>query len=105
MPLPLAVPAIAGVFWGALVSILGTLVGRVLIALAITYVSYSGIDILVQSIKTAALANMGSMGVLQGVVGMMKLGESLNVVISALVAKYSLAGMTSGTMTKMVFKK
>jgi hypothetical protein len=48
---------------------------------------------------------MGSMGVLSGVVGMMKLGESLNVIISAIVAKYTLAGLTSGTVTKMVFKK
>lgn len=105
MPLPLAVPAVAGVFWGAFVSILGTLVGRVLIALAITYVSYQGIDVLIQSVKTSALASMGSMGILSGVVGMLKLGECLNVVISAVVAKYTIGGLTSGAVTKMVLKK
>lgn len=98
-------PIFVGLLWGGFVSILSSLVGRVLVALLITYVSYSGIDILIQSMKTAALANMGSMGALTGVVGMMKLGESLNVVISALVAKYTIAGMTSGTITNMVFKK
>lgn len=98
-------PVFVGLLWGGFVSILSTLVGRVLVALAISYVSYQGVDVLIESIKTAALSNMGNMGVLTGVVGLMKLGESLNVVISAVVAKYTLAGITSGTVTKMVFKK
>lgn len=97
-------PLLAGVVWGAFVSMLGTLVGRVLIALCIGYVSYQGLDILLTSMKTAAFANMGQMGVLTGVVGMLKLGECLNVVVSAVVAKYTIAGLTSGTITKMVFK-
>lgn len=98
-------PIFASMIWGALVSILSTLVGRVLVALAISYVTYQGVDILIQSVKTAAFANLGSMGVLSGVVGLMKLGESINVIISAVVAKYTLAGITSGSVTKMVFKK
>lgn len=97
-------PVFVGLLWGGFVSILGSVVGRVLIALAISYVSYQGIDILIASVKTSALANMGSMGVLQGIAGMMKLGECLNVVISAVVAKYTIQGLTSGTVTRMVFK-
>jgi hypothetical protein len=96
--------ALVGMIWGGLASILATLVGRVLIALAITYVSYQGLDVLLDSMKEAAFSNMGQMGVLSGVVGMLKLAECLNVVISAVVAKYTLAGLTSGTITKMVFK-
>ncbi len=98
-------PVIIGMLWGGFVSILGSLVGRVLVALAISYVTYTGVDILLASIKTAAFASMGNMGILTGVVGMLKLGESLNVVVSAVVAKYTLAGLTSGSVTKMVFKK
>jgi len=98
-------PYFVGLIWGGLVSILSSLVGRVLVALAITYVSYQGIDILIQSVKSSALASMGSMGVLSGVVGMLKLGECLNVVISAVVAKYTIGGLTSGAVTKMVLKK
>lgn len=98
-------PFFVGLIWGGLVSILTSLVGRVLVALAITYVSYQGIDILIQSVKSSALASMGSMGVLSGVVGMLKLGECLNVVISAVVAKYTIGGLTSGAVTKMVLKK
>lgn len=98
-------PLFVGLIWGGLVSVLSSLVGRILIALAITYVSYQGIDVLIQSVKSSALANMGSMGVLSGVVGMLKLGECLNVVISAVVAKYTIGGLTSGAVTKMVLKK
>ena len=53
----------------------------------------------------AAFANMGNMGPLVGVVGMLKLSESMNVIMSALVAKYTIMGMTNGSITKMVFKK
>jgi len=98
-------PIIIGMLWGAFVSILGSLVGRILVALAISYVTYSGVDILLTSMKTAALANMGNMGSLVGVVGMLKLSESLNVVISAVVAKFTIGGLTNGSVTKMVFKK
>jgi hypothetical protein len=98
-------PLFVGLLWGGFVSVLGSLVGRILIALAITYVSYQGIDVLIQSVKTSALASMGAMGVLSGVVGMLKLGECMNVVVSAVVAKYTIGGLTSGAVTKMVLKK
>jgi len=98
-------PIIIGMLWGAFVSILGSLVGRILVALAISYVTYSGVDILLTGMKTAAIANMGNMGPLVGVVGMLKLGQCLNVVISAVVAKFTIGGLTNGSVTKMVFKK
>ena len=98
-------PLLVGLFWGGFISILSTLVGRVLIALAIGYVTYQGLDILLNSIKMAAFSNMGNMGPLVGVVGMLKLSESMNVIMSALVAKYTIMGMTNGSITKMVFKK
>jgi hypothetical protein len=98
-------PVIISMLWGGLASILSTLVGRVLIALSIGYVSYSGIDILLDSMKSAAYANLGNMGPLVGVVGLLKISESLNVVISAVIAKYTIQGLTGGTITKMVLKK
>lgn len=98
-------PALVGLLWGGFASILSSLVGRVLVMLAISYVTYTGVDVLLQSVKTAAFASMGNMGVLSGVVGMLKLGESMNVVVSAVVAKYTIGGLTSGSVTKMAFKK
>jgi hypothetical protein len=98
-------PIIIGMLWGGLVSILGSLVGRVLVALAISYVTYSGVSVLIESLKTAAFANLGNMGPLVGVVGMMKLGECVSVIVSAVVAKYTIGGLTNGSVTKMVFKK
>jgi len=97
--------AFFSMIWGSLAAVLSTLVGRILTALAIGYVSYSGIDILLENIRTLALQHMGNMGPLVGVVGMLKLGESLNVVVSAVLAKYAIAGLTNGSITRMVFKK
>lgn len=96
---------IISMIWGGFASILTTLVGRVLIALAIGFVSYQGFDVLLESMKTAAQANLGNMGPLIGVVGMLKISESLNVVLSAVVAKYIVQGLSGGTITRMVINK
>lgn len=98
-------PIIISMLWGAFASVLSTLVGRVIIALGIGLVSYQGIDFLLQSLIQAASYNLGSASsVLGGVIGMMRLQESMNVVISATVAKYTIQGLSGGSVTKMVFK-
>jgi len=98
-------PVLIGLVWGGFISILGSIVGRVLVMLAISYVTYSGIDLLLDSVKAQAFIAMGNMGILSGVVGMLKLGESLNVVVSAVVAKFTIGGLTNGSVTRLAFKK
>lgn len=98
-------PVFIAMLWGGFASVLASMVGRVLVAMFITYVTYQGVDILLTSAKDQAFAALGNMGALSGVVGMMKLSESINIVFSAVVAKYTLKGMTNGSITSMVFKK
>lgn len=91
--------------WGAFIGILQSLVGRILVYLSIGYFTYTGVDILMDSVRLAALSNLGQVAdVLVGVVGMMKIEESLNVLLSATVAKYAMAGLTNGSFTRVGVK-
>lgn len=97
-------PYLVSLIWGALALTIRSLVGRVLVALGISYVTYQGVDTLISSLKTAAMANLASVDpVLLGAVGMARIGESISVVVSALAAKYALQGLT-GSVTKAVLK-
>lgn len=97
-------PYLAGFIWGALGLILKSLVGRVLIALGISYVTYQGVDTLINGLEAAALSHLSAVNAeLLGVVGLARIGESLSVVVSALSAKYAIQGLT-GSFTKMVIK-
>lgn len=98
-------PTIIQMFWGAFAGVLSSLVGRVCLALGIALVTYQGVDILLDNLISATTVNLGyASQVLGGVIGMMRLSESINVVVSATVAKYTMQGLTSGSITRMVFK-
>lgn len=104
MALPVA-GIFAGAFAGALVQIASSLVGRVLIALGITYVTYQGFSFVLDSLAAMFVQNVGAAGpVAMGVVSTLRLDDALGVILGAVAAKYALNGLTSGAMTKMVIK-
>lgn len=97
-------PYIISMLWGALALSIRSLVGRVIIALGISYVTYQGADMLITSLRNAAFAALGGVDpTMQGVVGLARIGESISVVVSAVAAKYALQGL-SGGLTKMGVK-
>lgn len=100
-----AIGAIIGWLIGAFGLALGNWVGRVLIALGISYVTFTGVDLLFSGLKTQIWSLLGTAGpTMQGIIGLSRLGESVNIVFSALVARMSLAGMTGGNLTRQVIK-
>ena len=99
-------PLFAGLLWGALAGILESLIGRVLVSLAISYVTYQGVDLLLGSLKTAAFSYLVFVPPdFLGFIGLARIGESISVVCSALTAKFVLQGMTGGSLTKIGIKK
>lgn len=97
-------PYIIGLLWGAFGLTLKSMVGRVLLALGISFITYQGVDLLLDSMHDAAFAHLNSTAVdLIGIVGLAKIPQSLNVVFSALAARYALQGLTS-SFSKMVIK-
>lgn len=98
-------PALIAALWGAFLTIIPTLVGRVLIAAGIGYVAYSGIDGLVNSARSSLFASISaSYPVVVQLAGVLKIGTCINIMTSAVLARLALAGITNGLVTKFVNK-
>jgi hypothetical protein len=96
---------IIGMLWGAFSLVLKSLVGRVLLALGISYLTYQGIDLLISSIQSQAFSLIqGLPSEFIGLIGLTKIGEALSVLVSAVTAKYTMQGLTNGSITKMAIK-
>lgn len=94
--------------FGGLVQVAGSLVGRVLLSLGISYLVYTGVDAALSGMKQQAFAALSSATSfapqLSAFVGVLQIGTCLNIIFSAWAARLALAGMTSGTIKKMVVK-
>lgn len=98
-------PLIIAAIGGMLINLVGTLVGRVLIALGISVVTYSGFSATIDWMKSEAVGAL--FGLPADVVGMlstMKVGVSISIVSSALLARLVLNGLTGDTVRKWVGK-
>lgn len=90
---------------GAFVSIIGTLVGKVLMALAVGVVTYTGVSATIGWLKTSFVT--AALGLPAGVVGMlsvMHVGSCVSMVFSAMVIRLTLNGMSSDTVKSWVKK-
>jgi len=102
MALPaLLIPAIAG----ALVSVATSLVGRVIMALGLGLVSYTGLNASLTIFKNYFNTAMGGAGAnVAGMAGVLQLDVCMSIFIAAGLAKLAIAGATSGTMKKLALK-
>ena len=90
---------------GGLGSIAGSMVGRILIALGIGYVTYQGVDIAMNFIKDQALSNLVTgYPAINAALNMLNIGKCINVTFSAIAARNVLNGLTGGSITKQVIK-
>lgn len=96
-------PVFIAALIGGLVSAAGSFVGRVLIALGIGFVTFTGVDIALEALKAQAFAGLAALPV-AGILGTLKIGTGLNIVFSAITARLVLNGLTSGTIKRMVYK-
>lgn len=99
-----AIGVVIGWLVGAIGLSLATWVGRVLVALGISYFTFTGVDLLFSGLKTEIWSLLGNAGQLQGVIGLSRIGESVNIVFSAVIARMSISGMVGGKITKQVIK-
>lgn len=101
MALPaMLIPAIAG----GLISIAGSMVARVVVALGLGLVSYTGINAGLDYFKSTFAGAMSGSATLAGICGTLKLDVVLSIFVAAGLARLAIAGATSGTMKKLVHK-
>jgi Protein of unknown function (DUF2523) len=90
---------------GWLIEICGTLVGQVLLSLGISYLSYEGLDSVITAAKDSFFTSIAGLSpTTVGMLGVLKVDVAVNMLCSALVARLTIAGMTSGKLKKMVLK-
>lgn len=90
---------------GGLISIAGTLAGRVLIGLGISVVTYSGMAASLSWLKSQAVVAI--LGLPPSVVGMLsalKVGQAISIVFSAILARQVIQGLSGDALKKWVIK-
>lgn len=95
------IPAIVG----ALISVCTSLVGRVILALGMGVVSYTGINLALDVFRSYfndAMSGVG--GDIAGLCGVLQLDACFSIFVAAGLAKLTIAGATSGTMKKLAMK-
>ena len=91
---------------GGLGQIAASLVGRVLVALSIGYVTYKGLDILLTLFQDKIFSYLLSSGYgeINAALNMLNIGKCVNVTFSAIVARNALDGLTAAGFTKAKIK-
>ena len=89
---------------GGLASAMGSLVGRVLIALGIGFVTYKGVDVGLNALKEAVISNVqGLSSDIVGLLGFLWVDKALSVVFSAFAISLSMKAI-GGSIKRMVAK-
>jgi hypothetical protein len=90
-------PAFVAALIGALVNVAGHLAGRVLIALGYSAVTYTGLSMSLDWLKSQAVASLtGLSAELVQLIAFMKVGESISIIVSALLVRMALDGLSAG---------
>lgn len=98
-------PIFLAALLGGLATAAGSIVGRVLIALGIGYVTYSGLSVLLDWIKAEIFSNLMGINVtVLGIIGTLQVDTAVNIIFSAIAARFVVAGVSSGAVTRMIIK-
>ena len=99
--MPVFIAAIGGMFFNRV----GTLRGRVLIALGISVVTYTGVSSSLDWMRAGALAALGGLPAeMIGLIGFMKVGVCISIITSAIAARAVVSGISGDSFKKWVLK-
>ena len=99
--MPVFIAAIGGV----LINLVGSLVGRALIALGLSVVTYTGMSTSLTWMKQQAINAVGGLPVeVAMLLSYMKVGVALSIVTSAILARMVINGISGDTFKKWVLK-
>ena len=98
------VPFIAALI-GGLANAASSIVGRVLIAMGFSFMTFTGIDVALAALKAQSFAAFAGLPAQAfAVMGALQVDRVSNIIFSALAARLFLNGLTSGSITRMVLK-
>jgi len=100
MAAPLLVPALLG----GLASVMGSLVGRVLIALGIGFVTYTGISTGMDAVKVSVVSSVqGLPSDAVGLIGFLWIDKGLTVIFSSVAVSLAMRGI-GGSVKRAIWK-
>ncbi len=101
----MALPIVAASLLGGLINIAGSLVGRVMIALGISVITYTGLSVSLDFLKAEAVASFGGLPAQAiALLSFMKVGSCISIIFSAMLARVVQQGLTGDTLKKWVLK-
>ena len=90
----MALPAFVAAAGGMLLNIAGGMVGQVLMSMAISVVTYTGVDFVLDRLKAEAISALtGLPADIVGLLSYMQVGVAISIVTSAVAVRMGLNGM------------
>ena len=96
-------PWIIAILLQGLLHLVGSMAGRVLVALGIGVITYTGVNATLDFAKAQAVSALASSQWVQ-LLSYMKVGVAINIVFSAIVARALISGVQSDTVKRWVLK-
>lgn len=94
-----------GALIGALIQVLGTLVGKILVSLGIGYAVFSGVDVSIAYARDMFVARIAAQGAnTVAVASALKVGTCISIITSAITTRLTINGLTGGTLKRFVTK-
>jgi len=98
-------PVFVAALLGGLINIAATLVGRVLLALGVGVLTFTGFSSTIDYLKGMAVSSLSGLPAeMVSLIAFMGVGEAISIITSAVVVRMTLSGLTGDTLKKFVFK-
>ncbi|MBS0483625.1 MAG: DUF2523 domain-containing protein [Proteobacteria bacterium] len=98
-------PVFLAALGGVLINLVGTLAGRVLIALGISVITYTGLSASIDWLKAQAVASFAGLpGEVMGMLSTMRVGQCISIVSSAILARAVINGLSGDSFKRWVLK-
>lgn len=98
-------PVFIAAIGGMLINLVGTLVGRILIALGMSVITYTGMSASLDMLTSQAVSSFAALPPeVFSMLAAMKVGVSISIVTSAIAARMLLDGLQSDTFKRWALK-
>lgn len=98
-------PIFIAALGGMLINLVGTMVGRIMIALGISVITYTGVNASLEALKMQAVATFTALPPeVYAILAMMRVGQCISIITSAIAARMLLDGLTGDTFKRWVHK-
>ena len=98
-------PVFIAALGGMLLNLVGSMVGRIFVALGLSVFTYKGIESTVTWLKSQAVSSLSGLpSEALSLVAYMRAGEAISIIASAMTVRFLLDGVQSDTFKKWVLK-